>query len=175
MRRPTSFLFSSDHFNEGIRRDFYVSNSLHSLFSFFLFLEEFSFSTYISTITFCKDIFFDCRNIFTSNNFVPKSSLKRNGKQVFWNQCFQLFYCITPQIVGFVIMDYPSQRLNFLVIDKDIEFYEIICLISFKFIIHRSVSFCRRLKTIIKINNNLSHWQLIMPNNSCSIDIIHIF
>ena len=123
MRRPTSFLVSSDHFNECVRRDFYISDCFHSLFSLFLFLKEFSFSTDISTITFGKDIFFDCRNIFTSNNFVPKSSLKRNGKQVFWNQCFQLFYCITTEIIGFVIMDYPSQRLNFLIIDKDIQFY----------------------------------------------------
>ena len=81
-------LFSCDHLHECFSRYLYTSDCLHSFLTFFLLLEEFSFSAYISSVTFSENVLFDSRNGFTSNDFVPKSCLEWNREQMLRNQCF---------------------------------------------------------------------------------------
>ena len=81
-------LFSRNHFNKSFSRYLNTSDRLHSFFTFFLLLEELSFSTYISSVTLSENVLFDSRDRLTGNDFISKSCLEWNREQMLWNQCF---------------------------------------------------------------------------------------
>src|SRR6218665_342088 len=66
-------------------RNLYVSNLTHTFFTFFLFLEKFTLTGNISTITFGSYVFSQGFDGFTSDDFSTNRSLNRNVELLSWN------------------------------------------------------------------------------------------
>ena len=67
----TRFLFIIQFQNTHKRflRDLYISDLTHTFFTFFLFLQKFSLSGNIATVTFCQYVFAHRTNSLTRNDF----------------------------------------------------------------------------------------------------------
>src|SRR6476469_1435183 len=68
-RADTENLIQLQHGKKCFLRHFYISNLPHALLTFFLFLEQFSFTADVTTITFCSNIFTHRADVFACNNF----------------------------------------------------------------------------------------------------------
>ena len=67
---------------------FYITYLSHSLFTFFLFFQQFSLTADITAITFCGNIFAHGADIFTGYNLGSYSGLYRNLELLAWYQLF---------------------------------------------------------------------------------------
>ena len=67
-------------------RDFYRTNHLHATLTGFLFFQQFSFSSNVTTITFRGDILAQCFHCATRDNLCPDRSLNRHIKHLPRNQ-----------------------------------------------------------------------------------------
>src|SRR4030088_722335 len=84
-----SSIIQFQHCQERFLRHFHITNLAHAFLAFFLFLQQFSFTADITTVTFGGNIFAHGADGFPGYYFCANTCLYSNLELLAWYQFFQ--------------------------------------------------------------------------------------
>lgn len=89
---------------------------------------------------------------------------------MFGYKLFESFTDINADLKSLWFIDHHRKCLYYLIVDQYIKFCKLSFTICFELIVHRCVSFGKRLELIVKIDDDLTKWHLILPDNPVVVE-----
>src|SRR5574344_891548 len=115
------FLIQFKYRQKGLLRNFNITALFHSLLSFFLFFKQFTFTTDITTITFCSNVFSYTLYSLTRYNLSSDSSLYGYIELLARNKISQLLTHPATKCYGIILMRQCRKRINRFSVKQNIQ------------------------------------------------------
>ena len=113
------------HVHEGILRNLHVADHLHPLLSFLLLLQKLLLTGNVAAVALGKDILAEGADSFAGNDSAADCSLNRDLEHLARDLILKLLAHLSSAVVGSCLMHNEGQRIDRLLVDKDIELYEL--------------------------------------------------
>src|SRR5579872_4817920 len=122
----SSLRLSTDlqHRKKRLLRYFHVSELLHALLAFFLFLEEFAFAADIPAVALCQHVLAQRLDRGARNDGPADRRLDRDFEHLSRDQLMHLVDQLARAMIGVLAMHDDRERIDLVAVDENIELHE---------------------------------------------------
>ena len=126
--------------HEGALRNFDGTDLAHPLLSLLLFLEKFSLTGDITSVTFRSNVLAHSLDCLSSDDLCSDCSLDGNIELLSRDEFLQLLAHLASEVVGMISMDKGRERIGRITIKEDIKLHKLSLLESYNMLIERGIS-----------------------------------
>src|SRR5690606_3613426 len=147
-RQPGNRSIELQHGKKCLLWNLHISYLAHSFLSFFLFLEQLSFSGDVTTVAFCRNIFSQCPHRFPCNYFGADTSLNGDFELLSGNQFTHFQADSFSEIKRVIPVNERRKCIHLIAIEHDVELYKVRYLIPDWEIVKRCISAGNRFELV---------------------------
>src|SRR3989344_1723754 len=155
------FLIHAQDGEKGFLWNFHGTQLFHSLLSFFLFFQQFTFARRIAAIAFGGHVLAQGLDRLARDDLGADRRLNGDVEHLPWYQLAQLARQLTPAILALLAVHDHRQGVHFIAIDQHVKLAQVGGAELHEIVIEGGVSTTGRLEPVEEIEDNFIQWQFI--------------